>query len=74
MAEKELRGESPSATLTNGKDVRSMSAIEKAEALEAQNAIDPVLDKKVTRKCDLHIIPWLFGIWYVYRNHNQLGH
>ena len=40
-----------------------MSAIEKAEVLEAQNAIDPVLDKKVTRKCDRHIIPWLFGIW-----------
>ena len=63
MAEKELREESPPDTLTNGKDTRNMSAIEKAEVLESQNAIDPVLDKKVTRKCDLHIIPWLFGIW-----------
>ena len=26
--------------------------------------IDPVLDKRVTRKFDRHIIPWLFGIWY----------
>ena len=24
---------------------------------------DPALDKRVTRKFDLHIIPWLFGIW-----------
>ena len=71
MAEKQTRDESPSATLTNDKadinhnEMRSMSAVEKAAALEAQNAIDPALDRKVTRKCDFRIVPWLFGIWYV---------
>lgn len=29
------------------------------EAIE----LDPHLDKKLDRKFDLHIIPWLFGIW-----------
>ena len=39
------------------------SAIEKAQILEARHEIDPTLDRRVTRKCDFHIIPWLFGIW-----------
>jgi hypothetical protein len=34
-------------------------------ALEAQMPIDPAMDKHLTRKFDLHIIPWLFGIWQV---------
>ena len=24
---------------------------------------DPVIEARVTRKLDLHILPWLFGIW-----------
>lgn len=24
---------------------------------------DPVLEKRLNRKFDLHILPWLFGIW-----------
>ena len=26
-------------------------------------AIDPALDRAITRKFDLHLIPWLFGLW-----------
>ena len=26
-------------------------------------AIDPALSKRVTRKMDRRIIPWLFGVW-----------
>lgn len=25
--------------------------------------IDPKLDKRIDRKFDKHIMPWLFGIW-----------
>jgi hypothetical protein len=67
MAEKH-RDPSPSVTLTNDKPSidhtdHKLSSVDKADALEAQNAIDPAIDARVTRKCDLHIIPWLFGIW-----------
>ncbi|KAA6411779.1 MAG: MFS general substrate transporter [Lasallia pustulata] len=26
-------------------------------------AIDPTLDRRITRKFDRHIVPWLFGLW-----------
>lgn len=25
--------------------------------------IDPALDKRITRKFDYHVVPWLFGLW-----------
>ena len=25
--------------------------------------IDPALDRRLTRKFDSHIVPWLFGLW-----------
>ncbi len=25
--------------------------------------IDPALDRRLTRKFDFHIVPWLFGLW-----------
>ena len=25
--------------------------------------LDPYLDRRITRKFDLHIVPWLFGLW-----------
>lgn len=25
--------------------------------------IDPALDKRITRKFDINIVPWLFGMW-----------
>jgi hypothetical protein len=44
---------------------------EKAEGLGSDHmdrvhtvaAIDPALEARITRKFDLHILPWLFGIW-----------
>jgi hypothetical protein len=36
--------------------------IEKAIALDG--TIDIALDKQLNRKFDIHILPWLFGIWY----------
>ncbi|KAL9111123.1 MAG: hypothetical protein Q9227_004386 [Pyrenula ochraceoflavens] len=39
------------------------SHVEKLRNAESQQAIDPVVDRRVTRKFDLHILPWLFGIW-----------
>jgi hypothetical protein len=32
---------------------------------EGEYEIDPVIDKRITRKFDLYIIPWLFSIWSV---------
>ena len=37
--------------------------IEKAIVLD--ETFDLALDKRLNRKFDLHILPWLFGIWYV---------
>ena len=28
-----------------------------------EHVIDPQLDKRLNRKFDVHILPWLFGIW-----------
>lgn len=45
------------------KDLQS-SQIEKYESEEGELAdIDPALDRRLTRKFDLHIVPWLFGLW-----------
>jgi hypothetical protein len=33
---------------------------------QTQIEIDPQIDDRVTWKFDIHIIPWLFGIWYVF--------
>ena len=72
MAEKETIDHSPSDSLNDKADInhaegRKMSAVEKAAALEAQQGLDPAMEARVTRKCDLHIIPWLFCIWSVSR-------
>jgi len=39
--------------------------IERADkALKLEDwAENPELDKRLNRKFDLHILPWLFGIW-----------
>jgi hypothetical protein len=37
--------------------------VEKLNTVETQYEINPVIDRRVTRKFDLHIPPWLFGIW-----------
>lgn len=33
------------------------------ESFADNQAIDPFLNQRITRRFDLHIIPWLFGIW-----------
>ena len=66
MAEKIERQPSPSSSHT---DVASNRGVQQQQVdksppyAEAQYEIDPELNKKVVRKCDLHIIPWLFAIW-----------
>jgi MFS family permease len=41
---------------------------------EAQHEIYPELNKRVVRKCDLHIIPWLFAIWlFAFIDRSNIG-
>lgn len=47
-------------------DKDDVARIEKAtEATLSSDGVieDPVLEARVNRKFDLHILPWLFGIW-----------
>jgi hypothetical protein len=39
------------------------TCVEKLNTVEIQYEIDPVIDKRAKWKFDLHIVPWLFGIW-----------
>ena len=41
------------------------SHIEQLRREQTRLELDHYLDNRVTRKFDLHILPWLFGIWYV---------
>ena len=54
---------SPEALDFNDEEVQHQT-FEKVQ-LESQEfpAIDHVLDRSITRKFDLHIVPWLFGLW-----------
>ena len=33
------------------------------ESIETGFGEDPALEKRITRKLDLHILPWIFVIW-----------
>ena len=36
--------------------------------------IDPALDRRITRKLDLHLLPWLFGIWlFAFIDRSNIG-
>ncbi|KAH0143763.1 hypothetical protein KCU67_g13414, partial [Aureobasidium melanogenum] len=46
------------------------SKLEHVEDLEKTNTtwddrptLDPELDRRITRKFDTHVVPWLFGLW-----------
>lgn len=39
------------------------SHVETLRAEESHYEIDPIIEARITRKFDLRIIPWLFGIW-----------
>ena len=43
------------------KDIKHLDVTDSSEVEDVD--IDPALDRAITRKFDLHIIPWLFGLW-----------
>ncbi len=42
-------------------DISHVEALRKEQSLQLE--IDAETDRRLNRKIDLHIIPWLFGIW-----------
>lgn len=40
-----------------------ISHVEKLREQQQMPDIDSDIDRRVTRKFDRHIVPWLFGIW-----------
>lgn len=53
-----------SAQRVPAKDSLEKPDVERIEkAITADLPVDPQLDRRVNRKFDLHILPWLFGIW-----------
>lgn len=43
---------------------KAVKHVEETDSNELEDLeIDPALDRAITRKFDLHIIPWLFGLW-----------
>lgn len=54
--EKTLELESP---YTNGNAERDEVKTDNSHILES----DPKIEARILRKCDIHILPWLFGIW-----------
>jgi hypothetical protein len=53
----------PSDNLSTRDEKPSQTQLEKFDTFEEQLQIDPTADKKITRKFDTHIVPWLFGLW-----------
>lgn len=46
----------------------AQSHVEALRQEQTHTEIDRQLDKRIDRKFDLHIMPWLFGIWYMLWN------
>jgi hypothetical protein len=56
-------GELPKTKLDDGEIVNvDLGDPEKKPGLEQYEAESP-FDKRLDRKFDVHILPWLFGIW-----------
>lgn len=58
----------------------SLSQVEKTNTTwDDATDIDPELDKRITRKFDRHVVPWLFLLWLLafidrrYWNHDSAG-
>lgn len=69
-----------SSPASSGTDVNSDQRVQVQQAekdshhIETQHEIDPALEKRVLRKCDVHIIPWLFAIWlFAFIDRSNIG-
>ncbi|KAK5163602.1 uncharacterized protein LTR77_010551 [Saxophila tyrrhenica] len=40
-----------------------LDAEKKHHALPTDYVEDPALERRITRKCDFHILPWIFALW-----------
>ena len=54
-AEQMVEGEKQQGSLATKQEIEGV-AFETAE-------IDPSVDRRITRKFDTHVVPWLFGLW-----------
>lgn len=44
-------------------EVLQVAHLEKLNSTWDDQTIDPELDRRITRKFDVRIVPWLFGLW-----------
>lgn len=60
-----METESSSPEALDFKDEKDQHRTFENTQLERQEVpdIDHALDRRITRKFDLHIVPWLFGLW-----------
>ena len=67
MTDKTARPHSPASSSTEVNSDRGGAQTQHVEKdshhVEEQLDVDPAVDKRVRRKCDCHIMPWLFMIW-----------
>jgi hypothetical protein len=53
----------PASDIDQEKGTPGISHVEKLREQQVMPEIDVEIERRVTRKFDLHIVPWLFGIW-----------
>lgn len=53
----------PASEVDREKAKPDISHVEKLREQQVMPEIDAEIERRVTRKFDLHIVPWLFGIW-----------
>lgn len=51
------------SSLTDKDDVAHIEKTTASPPSPGEVIEDPVLEKRLNRKFDVHILPWLFGIW-----------
>ena len=51
-----------------------LEAIKQDETFDIPLDIDPALDRRITKKFDTHIVPWLFGLWlFAFIDRSNIG-
>ena len=51
-----------------------LETIKHDETLDVPLDIDPALDRRITRKFDTTIVPWLFGLWlFAFIDRSNIG-